>query len=146
MNSYQIFLQGHSGVRWLILLLALITIIKSAAGLFGNGEYKKLDNILSASFVGLMHLQFVLGLVLYFFLSPWTTQAFQDFGAAMKDANLRFWAVEHLLLMILAVASVQIGRSKSKKSAAAKKKFKFQLIFFTIGLVLLVLGIPWDRV
>jgi hypothetical protein len=146
MNTYQIVLHAHSGFRWLALLAAVVIVIKSVIGLIGNGKYQKLDNILAASFVGTMHLQFLLGLVLYFFLSPVTKAAFEDFGAAMKNADLRFWAVEHLFIMIIAIALAQVGRSTSKKATEDKSKFKKQLIFFGISLVLMLAGIPWDRV
>lgn len=146
MSAYNIALHAHSGFRWLVLLLVIVATIKSLIGLFSSGKYSKLDNILAVSFVGTMHLQLLIGLILYFFLSPLTAYAFEDFGAAMKDSELRFWAVEHLVIMILAVVAAQIGRSKSKKATDDKVKFKLQTIFFGISLVLLLLGIPWSRV
>jgi len=129
----------------LALALALIATIKSLIGLFGKSEYAKLDNIFAASFVGTMHLQLLIGLILYIFLSPITASAFSDFGAAMKNSELRFWAVEHITIMIAAVAMAQIGRSKSKKASDNSKKFKLQVIFFGIALVLMLAGIPWGR-
>lgn len=143
---YQIFLHAHSGFRWLALLLAVIVAIKSLIGLFGNGKYGKLDNILAAALVGTMHLQLLLGIVLYAGLSPITQQAFQDFGAAMKDPNLRFWAVEHLTIMLLAVAGAQVGRTLSKKATDDAVKFRHQAIFFTVSLILMLIGIPWSRI
>lgn len=145
MSAYQIFLHTHSGLRWLVLALAVVVIIKSLMGLFGKPAYRKIDNILAASFVGTMHLQLLIGLILYVFLSPWTAQAFQDFGGAMRDAMLRFWAVEHILVMILAVAAAQIGRSISKKAQDDRVKHRFQAIFFSVALLLMLFGIPWDR-
>lgn len=145
MDLYSIFLHAHSGIRWLTLLLVAIILIKSLMGLFGNASYGKTDNILAASFVGTMDLQFLIGLILYFFLSPITQTAIADFGAAMKNPGLRFFAVEHLTMMIAAIAIAHIGRSKAKKSYEAKKKFKFQVIFFGIALALMLIGIPWDR-
>jgi hypothetical protein len=146
MNAYNITLHAHSGFRWLVLLLAIVLIIKSLIGLFGSGKYGKLDNILSASFVGFMHLQLLIGLILYFFLSPITTSAFDDFGAAMGNAGVRYWAVEHITVMILAIAAAQIGRSVSKKAQKDSIKFRQQAIFYTISLALMLTRIPWDRV
>ncbi|MFZ9046341.1 MAG: hypothetical protein ACO2ZZ_10790 [Cyclobacteriaceae bacterium] len=146
MNSYQIVLHAHSGFRWLALIAAVVILLKSIAGLIGNSKYQKLDNILAASFVGTMHLQFLLGLVLYFFLSPITEAAFQDFGAAMNNTDLRFWAVEHLFIMVIAIALAQVGRTLSKKAENDKSKFTKQVIFYGISLVLMIAGIPWDRV
>ena len=145
MSAYYIFLQAHSGIRWLTLLLAFAVVIKSLIGLFGSKEYLKPDNILAASFVGFMHLQLIFGLILYF-ISPIVKNARMDFGAAMGDSELRFWAVEHLVIMILAIAAAQLGRTISKKSENSGVKFKFQSIFFGVSLLLILLGIPWDRI
>lgn len=144
-NAYTLFLHLHSVVRWIALTLAVIVAIKSLMGIFGNPTYGKIDNIFSASFVGTMDLQFLLGIILYVFLSPITESAFNDFGAAMGNAPVRFWAVEHLSMMLVAIVLAHIGRSKAKKAATASKKYKFQAIFFGIALLLMVLGIPWDR-
>lgn len=142
-NTQMLFLHAHSTLRWAILALAAITIVKSIAGM--NGEYAKPDNILAASFVGLMHLQFLLGLVMYVFISPVTRAAFDDFGAAMGNGAIRFWAVEHIAAMTLAVVFAQVGRSKAKKKTDSKAKFKIQAIFFAISLALMLAGMPWDR-
>ena len=145
MNSYQIVLHLHSGIRWIAFLLVVVSVIKSLIGLYGEGKFTKFDNILGASFVGTMHLQFLLGLTLYIFLSPATQSAFQDFGAAMKDISVRFWAVEHITAMIVAVVMAQIGRSRSKKASTDAGKFKVQSIFYGISFLFMMLGIPWFR-
>lgn len=144
-NAYTLFLHLHSVIRWVVLILAVIVTIKSMMGMFGNPAYGKLDNIFSAAYVGLMDLMFLIGLILYVFLSPITQSAFNDFGAAMSNASIRFWAVEHITVMILAIALAHIGRSKAKKTADVKKKYKFQAIFFGISFLLMLVGIPWDR-
>lgn len=138
---YNFLLQSHSGLRWLILLAAILVVLKSMVGLFGGTKYSKFDKILAPSFVGLMHLQFLIGLILYIFLSPYTS----NFSFNMSDPVIRFWAVEHLALMLFAVVAAQVGRSISKKSEDAQVKFRFQSIFFGISLALMLMGIPWGR-
>lgn len=145
MSAYQIVLEIHSILRWVVLVLAVIVVIKSLMGMFGKPKYAKIDNIFAASYVGLLDLQLLIGLVLYIVLSPVTAAAFQDFGAAMKNPELRFWAVEHITIMILATALAHVGRSISKKKSDYKIKFRVQGIFFAISFLLLMLGIPWDR-
>lgn len=139
---YNFLLHFHSGLRWLILLAAVLAVLKSVIGLFGGGKYGKFDNILAASFVGTMHLQLLTGLILYFFLSPFTS----NFNFNMSDATERFWSVEHLALMLFAVVAAQAGRTISKKTDDAQVKFRFQAIFFVISLALMIIGIPWNRV
>ncbi len=143
---YTGFLHLHDTLRWLVLLSIVVTLIKYLTGWLGNQPWKKLDNILGIVFTSLMDLQLLIGLVLYFFLSPVTKIALSDFGAAMKDANLRFYAVEHLSMMLIAVVLVHIGRAKSKKAKTDLGKFKIASIFFLIALVLMLAAIPWDKV
>jgi hypothetical protein len=87
----------------------------------------------------------VTGLILYFFVSPFTKAAFADFGAAMKNADLRFYAVEHLSLMVIALILVHIGRIKSKKALVYVNKHKSAAIWYGIAFILILTGIPWDR-
>lgn len=142
---YETFLFIHSWLRWIVLVLALLVIVKSFLGWQGKKTYGKGDNALSASFVGSLHLQLLIGLVLYFFLSPITTSAFQDFGGAMKAASIRYWAVEHIFVMILAVIIAQIGRTRSKKAGTDVKKFKNATIFYLIALILILSRIPFNE-
>lgn len=142
---YTGFLHIHDALRWLLLLGLVVTLGKYLAGWLGNLPWKKFDNILGIVFISLIDLQVITGLTLYFFLSPVTKMAFADFGAAMKDDNLRFYAVEHLSTMLIALVLIHIGRAKSKKAKTDQSKFKIATIFFLIALVLMVAAIPWSR-
>ena len=143
---YAYFLHFHNTLRWLILLSLVITLVKYVSGWLGNQPWKKTDNILGIVFTSLMDLQLLTGLVLYFFISPVTKLAMSDFGAAMKDPGLRFYAVEHFSMMLIAVVLVHIGRAKSKKAKTDSAKFKTATIFFLIALVVILAAIPWSRV
>ena len=143
---YEFFLFMHSWLRWVVLTLALLVIVRSFWGWKGKKTYGKGDNALSASFVGSLHLQLLIGFVLYFFLSPITTSAFQDFGGSMKAASIRYWAIEHFLVMIISVIIAQIGRARSKKAGASVKKFKTAAIFYSIALILILSRIPFHVV
>lgn len=142
---YTGFLLLHNTLRWLILLSLVITLVKYFVSWLGNKPWGKLDNILGISFVSLMDLQLIVGLALYFFLSPVTNMAFADFGVAMKNTDLRFYAVEHLTIMLAAVILVHIGRAKSKKSKTDVGKFRTAIIYFVISLVLMIAAIPWSK-
>lgn len=142
---YTGFLNLHNGLRWLILLAFVITIIKYLAGWLGNQPWKKLDNMLGLVLTALMDLQLIAGVILYFFLSPVTKLAMSDFRGAMKDPDLRFYAVEHLTMMLIAVVLVHLGRAKSKKAVPDKDKFKTGTIYFLIAFMIIVMAIPWHR-
>ena len=149
---YNTVLIIHSWLRVIIVVLAVVVLFKSLMGWLNKGSYTKGDNALSASFVGFIHLQALLGFVLYFALSPITTSAMKNFGAAMKNSATRYWAVEHILIMIVGLVIAQVGRSKAKKLTDATAKHKTSFIFFTIAIVLILAGIfagaasrPWFR-
>jgi len=136
----------HNVLRWLILIAALVVLLKYFTGWFSQKKWQKSDHVLGIIFTALIDLQFLTGIVLYFFVSPITKTAFQDFGAAMKNADLRFYAVEHALMMLIAAALIHIGWSRSKKAATDRAKFSQALIFFGIAYVIIIALIPWSRV
>ena len=143
---YNEFLLLHNTLRWLLLISLVITLVKYISGWIVNKPWTKVDNLLGIVFTSLMDIQLLLGLALYFFLSPVTKMALADFGAAMKDNNLRFYAVEHFSIMLAAVVVVHIGRAKSKKAKTDSGKFKIASIFFLIALAFILGGIPWSRI
>jgi len=142
---YTEFLRLHDIFRWLLLLGLVIALIKYLVGWLGNQPWKKTDLLLGTVIIWLMYIQLITGFVLYFFLSPFTQLAFANFGAAMKDDTLRFYAVEHIFLMIIAVALIHIGWVKSKKAKTDLSKFKTASIFYLIALMVIFAAIPWGR-
>ena len=143
---YTGLLHLHNVLRWIILLAALVTLLKYFIGWFGQKPWEKPDNILGLVFTSLMDVQLLVGIALYFFYSPITQAAFQDFGAAMKNADLRFYAVEHFIMMLMAVALVHVGRVRTKKAVGSKAKFGTSLLFFGVAYILILAAIPWQRV
>ncbi|NMM48756.1 hypothetical protein [Marinigracilibium pacificum] len=141
---YDFLLFTHSWLRWIILILAIVTVVMGLSGMSGK-KFGKAQNALSGAFIGTMHLQLLLGLILYFFLSPVGLDAFSSGANVMKEAALRYWAVEHMSIMIIAVVVAQIGRIRIKKSVTDKGKYKAMLIFNLIALILMLSRIPWDQ-
>lgn len=140
---YASLLLVHSWARWLVLILLVVAIVNSLRGLAARASWIPNDNRISLWAVSATHLQFLLGLILYF-ISPFVQQAFAQMPAAMKDKDLRFWAVEHLVGMLIAVALVTIGRARIKRAATNIGKHRAQLIFFGIALVIILASIPWQ--
>lgn len=140
---YQTVLLLHSWTRWLVLIFGLIAIFRAFAGWQGRKPYVGADNGMGAAFVGSMHLQLLLGIILYF-TSQVGIKAFETAGSAvMKDAGSRFFAVEHLVGMLLAVIAAQVGRTLSKKASDPVLKHKKAFTWFFIALILVLLMIPW---
>jgi uncharacterized membrane protein len=134
---HQFLVTLHSYNRYLLLLALLFVLFQAVSGWMGRKPYTKTDNTAAAILLGLTHLQLLLGLILYAGTSPRTKAAFADMGAAMKDSWLRFFAVEHLIGMLLAVVLIQLGRTFSKRATDDTRKHRLQAIY--LGLALLVI-------
>ena len=139
---YELLLAVHSLFRWLVLAAGLAALARALAGARRRGPWTNADDKAGLWFVAATDLQFLLGLLLYAVMSPITRLAFQDFGSAMGNSVLRFWAVEHAFGMLVAVALVHIGRARAKKAPEAKRH-RLAAIFFGIALIAMVLTIPW---
>ncbi len=139
---YTTVLTMHSWLRWIALLLAVGATVN--AFLDKSESLEKLpgkwwDTLFMLS----LDLQVLLGLFLYFGLSPFTTEGMNDLGAAMRNPGLRFWTVEHLLAMVSAVVLVRIGRvmAMTAKSTATRRRRRF--ISFALCTAVMIAGIPW---
>ncbi|HZH74113.1 MAG TPA: hypothetical protein VFD91_16575 [Mariniphaga sp.] len=137
-------LHTHNLLRWLILLTIVIALIFAFTGWFGKKEWTKKDNLVGLLLTIFIDLQLLTGLLLYF-VSPLIKSALADFGAAMKNSDLRFFAMEHVLLMLIALILVHIGRSKSKKALLPVVKHKAAAIWFGVAFILILAGVPWER-
>ena len=142
---YTGLLHTHNLFRWLVLIALIFAIGLAFNGWFKKRDWNKRDNLGGLFLTIFMDIQFVLGLVLYAFVSPITEAAFNNFGEAMKNADLRFYAVEHILMMVIALIFVHIGRAKSKRISASWKKHRAAFIFYTISFILILAAVPWER-
>lgn len=142
---YSVSLTIHSILRWLIVLAALLAIIRAVNGLSFKRGWTQTDNRVGLWFTLFMDIQLLLGILLYFFLSPTTQIALQNFGAAMGDSTLRFFAVEHTLIMLVAVIVAHIGRGMVRKAGTDAAKHRRTLIWFGLAILLVLAGIPWGR-
>lgn len=139
---YHISLFLHSWNRWLILLAGILVIIFAISGLTNRKSYSDAQRKLMLVFIISLHTQLLIGLLQYFFLSPFTAMALRDFGAAMKDSTLRFWAVEHTLVNVIAIALAQTGSILLKKRTDDRQKHRTALIWTSIAIILILLVIP----
>ncbi len=142
---YSILLHSHNGLRLLILPVALITLGYLISGIIRKAPWAKTGKILTSIYTGLMDLQVLVGLLLYVGFSPITKAAFSDFGAAMKNSELRFYAVEHISLMLLAVVFAHIAGKMAKKGSSDKSKWMKTTLWVALSIVAVLVAIPWNR-
>ena len=134
---YEFLKVVHSITRYIVLLGgigAIITILMAA---------RNRTKLFSTIFLASSHLQLVIGLLLYFVYSPWFTMLKENGKEVMKNSQYRFFAVEHIAMMIIAIILVTIGHSKLKKALASNGKLSTPLILFVVALLVMLASIPW---
>ncbi|MES2587833.1 MAG: cytochrome B, partial [Bacteroidota bacterium] len=115
---YDILVRSHSGLRWIVLILLLVAIVNALSGRT-KGIYVKKDKMINLFAMVFIHVQVTLGLIMYFmsprvnFVEGW-----------MKSAQLRFFGMEHIAMMILAAVLLTIGRKKAEKESNPNNKHR----------------------
>ncbi len=142
MEMFDVLVAIHNVLRWVVLVAAVAAIGGAWHGVVKQREWTGGDRLRTVAYVASMHLQLLLGLILYA-QSPWVQAALEDPGAAMGERTLRFFFVEHISMMILAVVVVQLGSILSKKADEDAAKHKRAAICFTIGFVLIMGGLHY---
>jgi hypothetical protein len=138
---YSILVTTHSILRWLVIGAGLLAAVHAwrasswrspatapAAGVF---------------FTVFFDVQLLVGLSLYFFLSPITTAALHRFRAAMSNDIARFWLVEHPFGMLVALVLAHVGRAKSRRAVEDQRQRRLAAIYFTLAIVIVLLAAPW---
>ncbi len=137
-----ILLQLHGLLPYLFLILMLATLAMSVSSL--NKSTFTLRQMLLARIVLLLaHVQLLIGLAVLF-LGDAARGAFANgMAEVMKTPELRVQYVEHPTTMILGIALITIGFARAKRAANGKAKNKNILIFYGIGLLLILSRIPY---
>ena len=134
----------HSGWAYLALLILIVAFVNALRGLSSKKEFRAKDLRLSLFTLIIMHIQLILGFVMYY-MSPYYAHMKEvGMGATMKDATARLFVVEHPLMMIIAIVLITMGFSKHKKKTTDKARFKTIAIFYGLALLLVLLRIPWQ--
>lgn len=137
MAMYSVVLFVHSWLRWVALVAGAGAVVTLARNDLSRAERWGLVLLITVD------VQLLLGLTLYFALSPFTTAALKNMSAAMANPPLRFFAVDHAATMILAVVAVHVGRVLGRKAILPSTKRRRLLAAFTVALLLMLVGIPW---
>lgn len=133
---YTGLLHTHSLLRYFVLFMLVFVVISSLVKWSLRKPYGSLDNRASLYLLIFTHLQLLAGLVLYF-----SSPLVQLHSGTMKDKILRYWAVEHLTLMLAAIALITIGRITLKKLTDDRLKHQRTWLYNGLALLLVMLAI-----
>lgn len=125
---------AHSGWRYVVFLLLIIAVIKALSGWIGNKGYTESDRKLNVFTLISAHIQLLIGLVLYF------SEGWYKMSSAGSSA-IRYFKMEHISMMIIAIILITIGNSKSKKAIEGVAKHRTIAIFFGLALIIIIVSI-----
>ena len=132
----------HSLLRWVVLVLGALAVMRAVMGRASGRPWTPVDARAGLLFSLALGLQFFVGLVL-FVKSPITVMGIHELGVTMTSRVLRFFTIEHPLMMLAAIAMVNVGRARTRRAANDAQRHRTALVFFGLGLLLIVAGIPW---
>jgi len=133
----------HSLLRWAVLLVGLVAWFRAIGAKTAKRPWTPKDELWGLLLTIAADLQLLVGLALYFVLSPITKMGMQNFAAAMQIPTARFFTAEHALGMLIAIALIHVGRVKIRKAADPARKHRLAMIFFGIALILVIISTPW---
>ena len=140
---YEIVLVLHSLLRWVVVLTALLAVSRAIAGWSGRRAWTAADGAAGGWFVTAMSTQFVLGLLLWAWLSPYGAAGLADVSATMSSPTRRFWAVEHVVMMLVSVGVAHVGSARVRKASGDARRHRAAAIFYGLALLLALIAIPW---
>lgn len=139
---YSTLLSLHSICRWLVLVSLLYAIYRGFQGWKKGAAFTTSDNILRHTTATVAHVQLLLGLWLYF-ISPIVDYFLHNFKEAVHERDIRFFGMEHSLMMLIAVVLITMGSALAKRKEKDEEKFKTMAIWYLIGLLVIISSIPW---
>jgi hypothetical protein len=129
-------LHTHSLLRYLILAGLLIIVVRSLVGWMNKKPYTGFDNKVSLYLFIFTHVQLLIGLVQYI-----VSDVVQFNEGTMKNKELRYWAVEHISMMLIAIVFITLARITTKKMTSDESKHKRMVIFNVLALLLILVAI-----
>lgn len=139
---YAFLLSLHSLVRWLVLTGLLVSLYRAYHGLLKGRSYTKLDDSIRHWTATAAHVQLLLGLSLYM-ASPLIHYFFHNYRDAVHIRGVRFFGMEHSVMMLVAIVIVTVGSAKAKRSQLDRNKHRTVAIWYTVALLIILISIPW---
>ncbi len=144
---YDIVLAVHNIMRWVVLIFAIYAIYRAFAGWLGKKDWTQADRRAGTFFTISLDIQLLLGLLLYFFLSGLTRTylTLVTHGAVVPVPEAAFFGLEHILVMVIALAIVHFGSVLSRRLVEPVRKFRIAAITYGVSLLIIIIAIPWWR-
>ena len=143
-EHYSTLLSIHSVLRWLLLFAGIAVMIGCLIGILHKLPFKPVGRILGLIYVSLLDTQVLVGILLSL-ASPLVRTLWANPAIGMKAHDLRYFAVEHTTIMVVALALAHIGAVRSRRASVALKAYSSAAVWYAASLVVIIAGIPWWR-
>ena len=138
---YKIVFNLHIYISVITLIAGIVTASRSTIGWSLKKDYTRLDFGFSLFFSISLYLQLLLGFFIYYMHRASIENPAFEVPNSGNDATLRFWAIEHIALMIFALFLTQLGRIYIKKSINSLKRFKASIFYYGSSLILILFSL-----
>lgn len=144
---YSVAFRIHIIISTITLLAGISTVVLSVHGMVRKREYSRVDLGVSLVFNIALYFQLILGFLVYYLLRATREGSLWEVPDTLNDASLRFWAIEHIALMIFALFLTQLGRVFIRRTRESASKFRASLFYFgtTLLLILFSVGMALSR-
>jgi len=139
---YVLTVFAHSVMRWIVVVVGIVVVYRALTGHLGRKPWTSADAISGLAFILGLDIQLLIGLVL-FIKSPITILGVHEFDLTLRSAALRFYTLEHPLLMLAGVALAHVGKSRVKRRSDSSGPHRAAALFYGLALLLVLAGIPW---
>ncbi|WBV57440.1 hypothetical protein PFY10_03155 [Chryseobacterium daecheongense] len=139
---YQTLTFLHSIFRWLVLISLIYSIFRAYKGYRSNSKFSKTDDSVRHWTATIAHIQLFLGIILYS-KSPIVSYFWKNFKVAKDTGDLLFFGLIHISLMLISIVMITIGSALAKRKETDKDKFRTILLWFGVGLLIILIAIPW---
>jgi len=140
---YATILFLHSWLRWVVVGLGVYATVSALRARASGREYPRPDDRRGLFFVVAADPPVPPALDTFLFLSPTTRIGFHDPGTAMRSSVLRFFLIEHVVSMVLALTAAHVGRVRTRRATSNPEKHQRAASGALISLLCILVGIPW---
>jgi len=140
---YALLLFAHSWLRWVVVVALVVTWVRAFSGLRSGRDWSAVDRRWSTAFVATLDAQVTVGLLLYFVFSPITPRSLEQLGAAIPHRAPRFFALEHITMMLVALVVAHVTSVRVRRAPDAPSRFRRAAWGYGITFLVLLSSIPW---
>ncbi|HKP59396.1 MAG TPA: hypothetical protein VJV78_21880 [Polyangiales bacterium] len=143
MTAYVITLYLHSYLRWMVVALAVLVSARAVRGWSGSRTWTRFDELAHTALLKAAYVQFSLGLILYIFLSPYTSAFLHNLSLGMQQPALRFFGMLHIGAMFAAVGLLQQGHRATVRATSERARCRRAAVTTLLALTVICAAIPW---